>query len=181
MIRASDFLGVARGKYDYLFFLVTDLYWLQSGGLSSFARVLEDTFARRLGRHGAVVTSFSENVEENYHRVLSKNWPPEVHEILENPRDPKLMVIASDFDEFDPQNHPYALIDFRDYRGDTDAFLEILRELEKVVTTGQDLFQWWESKATESESLVGRAREAAELKPGIWGFSFDLKKFFKWR
>ena len=90
MIRATDFLGVVKGKYQYLFILVTDAYWLQSAGPNSFVNVLEGTFASRLGRHGAVVTSYSEYVEKNYHQVLSKEWPPEVMKVLEDPSDPKL-------------------------------------------------------------------------------------------
>lgn len=180
MIRASDFLGVVKGKYDYLFFLVTDAYWMQSAGPSSFNYVLEGTFARRLGRHGAVVSSFTEDIENNYQRVLAKEWPPEVREVLENPRDPKLLVIATNFEMFNPLEYRYALVDFCEYRGDTDAFLDVLRQIEEVVKRGEDLFDWWEDRASEKGSLVHRAREATELKPGIWGFSFDLKKFFKW-
>ncbi len=180
MIRATDFLGVVKGKYDYLFFLVTDAYWLQSGGSNSLNYILEETFTRRLGRHGAVVSSFSDNVEENYQRVLAKEWPPKVKEVLQNPSDPKLLIIATDFDEFDPQGHRFALVDFREYRGDTEAFIDVLRAMEQVVTNGEDLFSWWETRASKSDSLLEREREAIELKPGIWGFSFDLRKFFKW-
>jgi len=180
MIRASDFLGVVRGKYDYLFFLVTDAYWMQSAGSSSFNYVLEGTFARRLGRYGAVVSSFTEDIENNYQRVLTKEWPPEVRTVLENPSDPKLLVIATDFEMFSPLEHRYALVDFYEYPGDTQAFLDVLRQIEEVVKNGTDLFDWWEDRALVKDSLVDRAREATELKPGIWGFSFDLKKFFEW-
>ena len=88
-------------------------------------------------------------------------------------------VIQKDFDEFDPQNDRYALIDFKEYKGDNNSYIDVLQDIEATVKAGNDLFEWWETKAKRSSSYFDRFLDAIELKPGVYGFSFDLKKFFK--
>lgn len=185
MIKTSDFLGVIRGNYDYLFFIVADKYWHRVSydkPNGSWNHVLESVFARGIGNRGALVSSFSEDVEKNYAQVLSKPWPDEVRELLDDLSNPILLVIATDFGIFDPNQDRFILINFNKvmkHQGDVEAVIQVLREIERVVRAGEDLFQWWEQRASKDRSLLNRLVNATEAKPGIWGFSFDLKKFFK--
>ena len=46
MIKTSSFLGVRRGDLEWLVYLISDQYWLQSDLGREFTRLLEDVFAR---------------------------------------------------------------------------------------------------------------------------------------
>ncbi len=92
MIKTSDFVGMLKGQFDYLFFLVCSGYWYYSG--SPLMSVVNDAFARRLGDRAALVTSFSEDVESIYERVMAKDWPDAIREQLDLPFSPIVLAIG---------------------------------------------------------------------------------------
>lgn len=140
---------------------------------------MEGAFARNLGSRAAVVTSFSEDAEDNYDSVMAKDWSGEIIQAFEVPFYPIVLGIETDFESFDPQRDRHMILEFREYDGDPELFVRTLREIENLVISGEDLFTWWENhKATETQSIFSRIINATNIRPGVFGINFDIKKFF---
>lgn len=179
MNKVSNYLGVVRGNSDYLFIVVADSLWSQSNAGRSLLPVLENAFARGLGDKGTLVTSFTEDIDRNFAQVLSKDWPNDIDEVLRrNPA--QLLMVDTDFAAFDPQGDNFILVDFRDCDTDNQTAIFLLRRLQTALQRGDELFEWWKREATSARSIARRLTGAMEAKPGIWGFSLDLKEFFRW-
>ena len=180
MLRTSDFIGIVKGRYDYLFFLVCSGHWYYGYEGDPLEKILEGAFARNLGSRAAVVTSFSEDAEANFHSVMAKDWPDEIIQTFEALFYPIVLGIETDFESFDPQRDRHMILEFREYDGDPELFVHTLREIENLVISGEDLFPWWENhKTTETQSIISRIINATNIRPGVFGIDFDIKKFFR--
>ena len=169
-----SYIGVTRGKMRYLFFLLYEDY-IESQ--TQFAHQLDlelERFARRLRDKGAVVRPFIGDIEEVKTHILEKNWTRNQREELRNT--PAILMINVDFNEFDPQKHPWFILHFGRHTN-YENINQIRDILERIS----------ESAFDESVDLFNVARQAYynieaedimrmfELRPGIFGFSIDLR------
>lgn len=179
MLKTNNFFEVNRGNFKYLFFVVGNEYMEHQPEYHSLTAALETTFARNLGSKGAVISSFSQDLSENYQRILSKPWNDNAKNALANPTRLTLLIVAADFERFDPSINNFILICPQKLDEIRSEFFYLLYEIETIIKNNEDLFSWWEQRASAKESFIERLVDATELNPGIWGFSFNLKKFFK--
>ena len=163
MQAVSDFLW-ALGSYEYLFFVVANDYDLQGDSL----RPVKEAFARNLGERRIVIESFTGDLKQNYEKVLSKDWSGEDKQRLENLSYAKLLVISTNFSDFNPGQHKFAIIDFADYGGAPSAIEKVLYKIEQAIQGGEDFFDWWEANAqglrlTDAELEQLRADPSRDL------------------
>ena len=105
-----SYLGTTRGRMRCLFFLLYEDYIETQ---TQFARELDlelERFARNLGDRGAVVRPFLGDIDKTRSHILDKPWDDRQRQELYNT--PSLLMINVDFDEFDPQEHPWFLLHF---------------------------------------------------------------------
>src|ERR1700731_3453571 len=148
-----SYLGITRGTFRCLFFLlVEDYIEVQSAFMRELDPALE-RFARNMKTSGVLVRSFSGDIESTKLHVLEKPWTDAQRgEILNTPG---LLMIDVDFDNFDPREHRWLHLSFGS-RMHGEA-----------------------PRADRFAHALGGFAEAAELftaKSRIFGFSIDLIK-----
>lgn len=180
MYATTSYLGIERGRLNYLFFLVTENYIETNQRIAEALHPLLTEFAKELGDTGAVVKPFDEHASKTFEEVINKFWSTALHDQLRE-RTPGLLILACDLRAFDPTRDAYIFVSFRDSMdeyGNVKAFE--VRDLLNVLTQASrktDLFEsvrkyLQDRKRTEAAST---AWEAVQLKPGVFGFSLDLK------
>lgn len=172
-----SYVGTTKNEVRCLFFLLLEDYIEEQ---TQFARELSlelERFARNLGDSGAVVRPFSGDIEQARENVLDKNWTPE--QLEEVVKTPALLMIGTDFDDFDPQEDPWVLFNLgnRIVEGVPAAyqFREPLASITTAVANeGVDPFEV--AHRAQHEIAAHDALKIFEAKPGLFGFSVNLVK-----
>jgi hypothetical protein len=156
------------------FLLVEDYIEAQSRFVRDLDQALE-RFARRMGDSGVLVRPFTGDIETTRSHVLSESWRP--NELTEISRTPGLLMIDTDFDEFDPRQHRWLFIHLGERaesnRSAAQKFAEMSTELaEAVCDADTDVFD--SVRAAINDVQIPDVAKVFEAKPGIFGFSVDL-------
>jgi len=177
MFITTRFIGMRKDGMNYLFLLLTEDY------IESHRRMTEDLepllrkFARDLGETGALVRPFRGDEEVTKQDILFKDWKEKEKRRLE--QTPGILVIDVDFDEFSPRSNHWFHISLRDAMsqyGDVSVFelQELLSTLAESCRRGENIFDLTDEIARRK--AMGELYDSFELKPGMFGFSFDIKK-----
>jgi hypothetical protein len=189
MLITYSFIGVSRGDYQFLFFLLFKDY---IDAQSRFVRELEpylERFARNLGNSGALVKPFTGDIETVRHEVLAKNWTDSEREQIEIT--PGILMIDQDFEAFDPREHPWVHIRLATKLDEelgipsVATWLDILADA--VINAERNPFKV--AQEVQHEITTEDAVKIFEAKPGAFGFSIDLvagaeflmKLFRRWK
>lgn len=177
MFITTRFIGTKKDGMNYLFFLLTEDY------IESHRRIAENLeplllkFARDLGETGALVRPFRGDEEATIRDIVSKNWNE--NEMQRIQQTPGILVIDVNFDEFNPRSNHWLHFSLRDSMsqyGDVPIFEieELLSTLADSCRNGENIF----SRADEiaRKKAMRELYDSFELQPGIFGFSFDIKK-----
>jgi hypothetical protein len=171
----EDFEDATRRHRRYLFLVVEPRPFASSTVAQTLTSDLQD-FGRSLGRDGSVVRVSPELANGQLARIAAMAWPAEIGRRLSDAVDPALLVLARDFEGFDPREHPWALIWLAEHersglhrlftrlarlarRPDVDLLEELRREQRRAV----------------AEGTTRAAFEAIEVKPSIFGISVDVR------
>lgn len=172
-----SFKGSVQGKFRYSFYLLwEDLFQTRLSFVQDFDLLLQ-RFARDLREDGVVVQPFPNDIDTTRQHVLGKRWTEEESkQLMETPG---LLVIDKDFDEFNPRQHKWVYLAFGrevvDSRASIKDYEDVLAALVKLAANPQsDFFE-------DALRIARRLKPASmadifEAKPGIFGFSIDLKK-----
>lgn len=172
-----SYVGTTRNGVKCLFFLLLEDYIEEQ---TQFARELNlelERFARNLGKFGAVVKPFSGDIERAKDNILDKNWTQK--QLEEVRKTPALLMIGTDFDDFDPQEDQWVLFNFgsgiKEGAPGAYRFREPLSSITSAVANeGVDPFEV--AHRTQHELEAHDALKIFEAKPGLFGFSVDLIK-----
>lgn len=173
----STFIGQKKDdETSYLFFLLTEDYIQTHRRIKEDLEPLLTKFARSLEK-GLLVRPFEGDEGTTQEDVFSKNWTIEQRTQIE--RTPGILVIDVNFDEFDPQSNHWHFFSFRDLMssyGDVSIFevVDLLSALSLNCNGGKNLFELADSIARRR--LLSDLYRSFEVKPGIFGISFDVKK-----
>ena len=108
--------------------------------------------------------------------IRDKHWLHETVELLQNT--PAILMVDRDFDDFDPQYHPWVLLHFeRHSKQDAAQFQSLLQKITEAVTREDSDPITLVRKALEIQELR-EAAECFELKSEVVGISLDLKKTY---
>jgi hypothetical protein len=177
----STYLNV--GGYRYAFLLVV---W------NAFETRVRDELERQaaafgadLGPMGVFVQPFPQRAYEMAGEVRGKCWPEEIRTLLDDEA-PLILVLSQAFAEFDPREHPYAMIWLRDYEDEPEMLRTMLETLARKARREEDVIGYLHDVAErtrrEQRDLVGQGARLAsyvEIKPQLFGVSIDLKAIFR--
>lgn len=170
-----SYIGSIKKPYRCLFFLLLEDYIETQ---TYFARELDlhlERFARNLGDTAALVRPFTGNIDTVRQQVLDKQWSEE--ELKEVHNTPALLMIHQDFNDFDPRDHPWLIINFgrrvTGIYGGHNQFERILDELVEVVLNANEDF-FTAAYKLKHEIQASECAKIFEAKPGLFGFSINL-------
>jgi hypothetical protein len=172
--KVSAFWPVENRQFRYLFFIVN---WSDYSNsiTSSLERNLE-TFGEDLGIKGAVIQAYKAKKYETFQEVKEKaNWPIVVRDRIDSEDYPFMLIINTDFKSFDPQEHKWGIIWFSDFAGNPDTIPKILGNLIKKIKQDEDIFNYFGALNLKQDAK--EFMKYFEMKPGIFGFSIDIKAF----
>lgn len=182
MYITHSYLGVTQQGFKCLFLLLVKDYIDEE---TAFFRSLEpylQRFARNLGDAGSLVRPFKGDIETTQSDVLDKRWAAE--EKKQIIRTPGLLMIDQDFDIFDPREHPWVHIYFGTglHRTTNQEIMDSVSTLGGMLADLADALQRSDvdlfGLAEQMQSVVtaGDVAKLFEAKPGVFGFSIDLKE-----
>lgn len=177
MFVTHSYIGTSRRGLRCLFFLLFEDYLEAQRGLSAELTTELERFARNLGDKGAVVLPFAGDVPATQQSIRDKRWPHESVELLQNT--PAMLMIGTDFDDFDPRYHSWVLFHFgRGTRQEPSKFRSLMEKVvEAVDDETKSPFQVVQMAIRDGH--LEDAYGSVELKPGVWGVSVDLRKAWK--
>ena len=173
-----SYAGTIKGKYDYLIFLLYQDYIEQEKEMARKFKSSLERLARNLGDRGAVVVPFGGDAEEVREHVLNKDWTKEELGLLM--RTPCLLLIDTDFNEFNPRAHKWAILNVDGGMGGASVndLAEKIHKISIAVSKGEvDLFDLFEEYSREN--IMNRFGEAVFLRPNFMGFGIDLTKLYE--
>lgn len=170
--KVSSFIPVKIGNYNYLFFLVT---WNEF--VTPIREELEkqvDPFGAVLGLKGKVVQAFRSMSGSTFCQVVDKNWSRQMKKQFEEEQDPFMLIVDRDFEEFDPEEHPWSIIWFSDFWDKPDTIHRLFGALAQKLRKDEDLFRYMRSVARKEKYKT--LAKFVELKtPEVFGISIDVK------
>src|SRR3954453_21308587 len=109
----STFQWVGREPYRHTFLLVVrDAF--EDAVRDEISRQAE-AFGAALGPAGQFVKSQPQRMYETAEEVMAKAWPDDVRDRMYEDADPFLLALADPFADFDPREHPYAIVWLSDF------------------------------------------------------------------
>jgi hypothetical protein len=187
--KVSTLLNVAPVKGGYVFLLVA---WNDyADRVRDELNRQADAFGQDLGPSGLFVSAFPERKFRIAEQVLGKPWPPEIAQRLAEDPEPIVLIFDRDWETFDPQQHPYAVIWLSDLGNDSEAVRPLLQQLGTRTRQGDDVIGYLHDvvkRKQRADELGGADRDTRalariaswiELKPSVFGVSIDLKAILR--
>ncbi len=147
--KVSTFARVSAKGYRYVYLLVVwnDYYSAVREELKRQA----DAFAADLGLGGLFVAAFQRREHEVAEEVLAKPWERDLGERMRGEPEPILLIIERDFAEFDPREHPYAIIWLTDFIKEPYDLRLLLGALAEKTREGEDVIAYLRGVAARSQ------------------------------
>lgn len=170
--KVTAFWPVEIGRFKYLFFVAN---WNDYS--SSITESLEknlEIFGKDLALKGKVIQSYKEAKGQTFEEVKTKkDWPYDVRARFDSELYPFMLIINEGFERFDPQANEWSIVWFSDFRDNPNSISEIFGTLLKRIRENENLFDYFKALAKKqaSKKFIGYF----EMKPGIAGFSVDVK------
>jgi hypothetical protein len=175
---------VEIGPYRFAYFLVASDNYDNEVRLELERQV--SAFAEDMGGLGLLIQAFPSARRDIAEEVFAKTWPAEIQRQLEREAEPIILVIESDFDEFDPREHRWAIIWLSDFEGTSRNVQPMLKTLSSKTRRGEDVIAYLNDVADREERherrgrivrFAARAGSYVEWKPKIpvIGLGIDVK------
>ncbi|SDR62402.1 hypothetical protein SAMN05444161_0406 [Rhizobiales bacterium GAS191] len=171
----STFLDTELGKGKYLFFLVTFTDFE-----SKLTAELEKQwlpFGSALGVDGTAVRAYFKRENQTFDEVQKKSWPSEVCDQMAKEQDPYMLIIDKPFYQFDPTKHKWGIVWFSKFFEHPQEIYRMFGSLAKKVKEGEDIFEW--AASLTKKQKYGKLTKYFDVKPGIFGFTVDIKSALK--
>jgi hypothetical protein len=166
---------------DYRMYLVLHGYFEDYAPLEPFIQIVIN-FGRKLGEKATMIVPMKGAYDSTRCSVLGLSWEPEMRQELDRTRDPYILVIRKPLSAFRPDEDEYIIMQFPEAISNTSKYIEILDEIWREINAGNDIFAWkLESRTKVTGKFLQRLFEAIEAKPGVFGFSINLKRLFTGR
>ncbi len=187
MRSVSSFAAVGGPPYRYTFLLVVCNTYTDS--VRTELNQQAEAFAADLHGQGELAQSFPQRIYDTAREVLAKPWPPDLIERMEDDPEPFMVVIDEPFGDFNPREHPYAVIWLSDFQADPGSVRPMLQTLARKTrsTEKDDVILYLRDVAQDAQdakdrdqaagavSTAARIASYVEIKPSVFGVSIDLK------
>ena len=181
----SSFAAVGGPPYRYTYLLVVSNTYFDA--VRDELNRQAEAFAADLRGEGVLARSFPQRIYDTAREVLDKPWPSDVSDRMEYDSDPFIVVIDQPFREFDPQEHPYAVVWLADFHTDPESVRPLLQTLARKTKADDDVVLYLRDVAQQAQraaraeegadalSAAARIASYVEIKPRVFGVSIDLK------
>ncbi|MBD1862336.1 MULTISPECIES: hypothetical protein [Trichocoleus] len=163
-------------KY-WMYLVVHELYEGLTS-VDSFVTLIAN-FGKALGDKAEVVLPLKSAYKETRRSVTKKIWQPETAEDLAKTQDIYMLVISKCLSLFDPEKgDKFLLLRFPGAESNPFQYIEILKSLEEEIHQNNNIFAWYcrRLNSQAKNDVAERIVSSVEAKPGIFGFSIDLKQ-----
>lgn len=185
MYLTHSFVATKKGNLDYLLFYITENYVEAQAKLKEQLNPLLEEFGRNLMDRGSVVKAFERDISKA-NRELAKKFDQKftrdiIISINDKMEKPGLLILNSDIQSFDPKEHNWLFISLRGFFDDLGSLKifkikEFFDIMTKAINDGENLFEKAKNYIRMEKAIS--AHKIVELKPGIFGISWDLKETF---
>ena len=164
--------AAGEGKAHLFCLVVTNRY--RTPILDELDRQL-GPFGDDLGDRGKVVRTFETLANPATDGVMGRpGWPDAIKRRFGREYDPFMLVIEVDLDEFRPDEHPWSILWFSDYRNEPAVIYRLFAHLARVARRDEDVHAYLAmlSKKKRLDKHLG----AVSFKPTVAGISIDMSK-----
>jgi hypothetical protein len=148
-LKVSKLSGTPIRPYRVAFFLIaSDSY---ENEVRAELERQASAFAEDMGGQGVFVQPFPSRRRDVADEALAKPWPPEIHRQLQAESEPIILVIESDFDDFDPREDRWAIIWLSHFEEGGRDVQPMLKTLSTATRRGEDIIGYLNSVADREE------------------------------
>lgn len=169
--KVTLFDPIKIGDFNYLFFLVgmtdydTDVREKVKNNI--------DAFGEDLGLAGNLVVPHESREQAAADQLIDKEWPEDIKERLTYEGDPFMLVIQTDFADFDPRKHTWSVIWFSEFEKSVDEITKLFHRLAVMAKKNEEIFTFL--KKVVQQHRFKKWGKYFELKPGVFGCTIDAK------
>ena len=172
-----DSSGDLGGRLKYWIYLVINESFEYYTPLEPLIQLVTN-FGEELGDAAKVSLPGKGAYAKTRRSVLRRMWNDQIWVELDGTKTPYLLILKRPLSKFIPNSHRFIIMRFPDAILDPSSFAEVLSSMAQEIMRGKDLFSWNQAKSRKgiANKLLKRLFAAAEAKPGLLGFTLDLKK-----
>ncbi len=170
--RVSTFWDLKIGKARYHFFVITWTDYVTA--VSEEINRQFDAFGENLGPDGKVIQAYKSAKRDSFNEVMSKGWPNEIGERLNQEQDPFMLIINKDFAEFNPNLDSWGVIWFSNFYDRPQAIPRLFGKLAMKTQKGEDLFSYLNT-LSRKEKFKKFGKYFDLKKPEVFGISIDVE------
>jgi len=183
MYLTHSFVTIRKGSLDYLVFYVTEDYVEEQINLTQQLSPLLEELGRNFLDRGALIKPFKKDIEavnKELRDIFSQEFTRDVIISLNDKLErPGLLILNADLKSFDPREHSWIYLSLQDFISNSGMvqlynMKSFFDSLSDAVNSGEDLIGKAKSYVIKKKAIS--AHKMIEIKPGIFGISFDLKE-----
>lgn len=133
-------------------------------------------FGTSLGDTAKVIVPLKGHYCQTRRSVLNLSWDENTWEQLDRATDIYMLITPYPLASFRPKNHKFILMWLPDATLNATQYINAMKSIAKEITTGNDIFEWHLQQTSKKNKFIKLLSSSIEAKPGLFGFSIDLKK-----
>jgi hypothetical protein len=177
---AASVFAFDESNVKYWMYLVIHKLFEAFTPIDPFIQLISN-FGDSAGEKAMVTIPYNTSYSITRQEILSVDWDNDVREKIKK-MDVFLLILDIPFYCsnycFNPSKDKFIIMDFPEAAKNPLQYIYILDEIADEIKRGTDIFEWHskEWKPIPSNKILKHIYKAIEAKPGIFGFSIDLKK-----
>lgn len=164
-------------EYQYWMYLVINAYLEDFASIDPLIKLLRN-FGKDLQDKALISLPLKGAYAKTRREVLNLPWSYKIWGELDRTSNPYLLITCTPLANFYPAIDKYIIMHFPEAISNVAQYIELLNEIAEEIKADNDIFKWKQRKARQriAGSTLKRVLESIEAKPGMFGFSVDLKK-----
>ena len=162
---------------EYWMYLVINEFLQNYRPLEDFIQLVSN-FGRVVDERANVVIPFNDRYRETRNYVLNQSWNSATKTELQSTLHPYILVLRTPLARIDTEKDELIILKFPEALAYSERYVELFSEIADEILKGNDLFEWRHAKHRKEVAgkILNRVAESVSIKPGMLGFSIDIKK-----
>ena len=163
--------------YSYWMYVVISEFLQDYGPLEDFIQLVSN-FGRVVNDKACVVIPFQFAYRDTRTYVLNRPWKSPIADELQDTLHPFILILRTSLPKFDAEKHEFIILKFPEALAYSEKYVALFSEIADEILGDRDLFEWkhTEHRKELAGKILNRVTESISMKPGILGFSIDIKK-----
>lgn len=180
IVDVTDGFGGSGGTPEtkYWIYVVINEYYEGLLLQDSFVQLMIN-FGTSLGDKAKVVIPLKGHYCRTRRSVLKAAWEENTWEQLDKATDIYMLAIPCPLSSFRPKDHNFILMWLPNALETPTQYIHVLKDIANEITRGRDIFEWHLRKTSKYNKFLRKLYSSVSAKPGIFGFSIDLKELLK--